>query len=313
MDRNNILLLGGSGFIGKNIIEYINNISTIKLTVIIRDKKKLIKNNNFNNNINLVELSNLDYTSIIDLIIKNDINCVIHLASSLKPSSGEEQFHKELDSIILPSFKLIDYLANRNIKLVYFSSGGAVYGNYAIPITENFNRKPINYYGLSKLLIENFIFFKSAISELDYIILRPSNAYGKYQNFQSDQGIIAVAIDKIYRNEPIQVWGDGNVLRDYICVTDIVNILFQLLNSGVSKEDLNVSSGYLFSINEVINTIENETQIKALVEYNRERIIDAPKIELINKKLKEFVSFNFTSLKAGIKEHTFYYKKLNES
>lgn len=312
MERKNILLLGGSGFIGKNIIEYVNNVITINLTVIVRNKKRLIQNNDLNSNINLVELSKLDYTTLIDLIIKDNINCVIHLVSSLKPSSGEDQFYNEFDSITLPTFKLIDYLANRNIKLVYFSSGGTVYGNYALPISENFIRKPINYYGLSKLLIENYILFKSTISHLDYIILRPSNAYGKYQDFQSDQGFIAVALDKIYRNEPIQVWGDGNVVRDYICVTDIVKILFLLLEIGVSKEDLNLSSGYLFSINEVIKIIENETQIKAIVHYTPERKIDAPKIELLNTKLKEFVPFIFKGLNIGIKEQIIYYKNLNE-
>jgi UDP-glucose 4-epimerase len=313
MFLQNILLLGGSGFIGKNIIEYVESNKNINLYVCVRNKDNTFCDKEYFENIRYIHYSHFDDIVIIDIINQYDINCIIHLISSLKPSSCEMLFYESFNTFILPTFKLLDFVADRNIKFVYFSSGGAVYGNYNEPITEQFDRNPINFYGFSKLLVENYIFFKSKTSNLDYIILRPSNAYGKYQNFKSDQGFIAVAIDKIVNKNKIQVWGSGNVLRDYIYVSDIVEILFILLERNVSRNQFNISSGQLFSVNDIINTIEKELNINAIVEYNKERKIDAPKIELLNDKIKSIFPFNFININDGIKKQLEFYKSINES
>lgn len=302
-----ILILGGTGFIGKNIVESFKNDDNCKLVVVSRDLN-LIDNAIFSADSISVELGSFsDPVFIENLIVEYDVTIIIHLISNLIPSSSATEFYEGMNDFIIPTFRLIDFIANKNIKFMFFSSGGTIYGNSDAVINEETPLNPINNYGFTKLIVENYIRFKSNSSQLDYIIVRPSNVYGKYQLFDRNQGFISVAINKIQNNLPIEIWGDGNTIRDYIDVFDVVSIVRKLLYSSISNVTLNLSTGVGFSLLEMIQIIEANLGKKSIVHFNTKRIVDANKVILDNTKLLDIVDHEFIGVSEGIKHQIKYY------
>lgn len=297
----NILLLGGTGFIGKNIIESFENESDYNLIIVSRNTTLIDSSFFIDKKVKIILGSIKDSNFIEKIILDYKVNVVFHLVSSLIPSSSQADFYSSLDDVIVPTFKLIDFIATRDIKLIFFSSGGTIYGNSTNLITEDTNLNPINNYGYSKLTIENYIRYKSNISLLNYIILRPSNVYGKYQSFDGNQGFISVAINKIQNGQVINIWGTGKTIRDYIHVDDLTTILKKILSNSISNKSFNLSTGIGFSLLEIIKIIENNLNKKAVLSFDSERIVDANSVILDNSKILEIIDHDFINIEEGIK------------
>jgi len=298
--KNNILIIGASGFIGKNIVDSLKNAGH-KLFFMTRNVNSFKHENN-----NKCYCSLNDSKLIFRFIEENDINIVIHLASSLIPSSSEESFNEELSNIILPTYRLID-CSEKNIKFIFFSSGGTIYGkaNSKI-ISENSSKNPINYYGYSKLLLEEYILFKYRTNQLQYLILRPSNVYGRYQRADKNQGFIAVAIDKILHDKTIEIWGDGKVIRDYIYVEDVATITKKLIENNIENKILNIGSGEGYSLNEILTIFSSIFSKDIKVKYTEKRSVDVDKMILDVSLLRENINFTLTPLDKGINQYIDY-------
>ena len=145
----NLLLIGGAGFIGMSLHRFIystNFKEKFKLFVLEPEHIDTSRVEFFNSVIIKESLSNTD--AIYNILKTNNIHIVIHLASTLIPSSSQQDFQNELQNIIIPSVKLIQLCSVSGIKFIYFSSGGTVYGNTKTlePIKESYSLKPISYY-----------------------------------------------------------------------------------------------------------------------------------------------------------------------
>lgn len=281
----NILIIGQNGFLGKKITSVFKKYN----------KFKIISTN--------LRLNNLD--ELLNLIKSHNVEIIIHLASDLIPSSNEVEFHNSIDNLVIPTFKLIDYASKKDIKFVYFSSGGAIYGqNENERITEDSILNPINYYGYSKMLIENYILLKNKIENLSYLILRPSNIYGDgYVNYKN-QGFIGVAINRILNGEELTIWGDGLNVKNYINVEDVTEILHILLIKSVSNDTFNICSDSRsnLSLIEIVKIIENISNKKANLKYIKPKDFDVKNIILSNDKLSKVIDYKFKSIIDGIFE-----------
>ncbi len=299
--KKNVLVLGGTGFIGRNVVDnlYDNNYNIVLLA---RDAKKISNQYKTCDRISIVEGDILQFKLIESVILEHKIELVIHLVSNLIPSSSLEDFKVELSEVVLPSFKLLELLSELNIQVVYFSSGGTIYGNANDFIDENQKLNPINYYGYSKLMIENHIRFLNTTQKLTYLILRPSNVYGKYQKIEAQQGFIAVALGKFISNSTIEIWGNGEVVRDFVDVQDVSEGLRKLIETNIVNTALNMGSGEGKSLNEVLSIIKTILQRSVEVIYKDKREVDVDRMVLDINKLKNFIDFNPKSLKKGINE-----------
>jgi UDP-glucose 4-epimerase len=299
---NRFLLIGGGGFIGSAITKQLllngsevfvfelpeANISRLES---IKEKVKIY-------------YGNLSQHNVIKNIIKeNRITTVLHLASSLIPSSTESQYYNDLENIVYPTIKLLPMFSDLGIKFVFFSSGGAVYGKKSLgKFSETDQLMPISHYGQSKLILEESIKFENRKSGLNYLIMRPSNPYGAGQSLYGKQGLIATCIYNIKHNQKIQIWGDGKVIRDYIYIDDFVQIVISLINKSEGKQIYNIGSGIGSSVNDVLDFLKHNVDKKIEIEYLESRDIDASNIVLIISKLSMIVDFDYTSLNNGIKK-----------
>ena len=296
----NILFIGGAGFIGSNIIKSIDK-KKYRLTVV--EPKDAYVNRLNGLDLNLLYGSLDDVNFLKECIDKQEIQVLVHLVSTLIPGSCYEDYKKEYKNVIFPSIELMEYCAQKGVRFIYFSSGGTVYGNRndIWPFKETDPMNPISYYGWSKQMMENSILFMHRTKGLDYLIVRPSNPYGHGQNLYGKQGVVAVAIGKILKGEPVEVWGDGSAVRDYIYIDDLANVFVQLIEKDVKNTTLNIGSGRGYSVNDVLAFLKIVTQQDFKILYQNPRPVDVSSMVLELSNLKQYVDLEFTPFMDGIK------------
>lgn len=300
----NILFLGGAGFIGSNIIKKIINDNNYKIFVLEPSFANTSRLSKLYRSITIID-GQINNLNLIKTILEdNHINIVVHLVSTLIPGSSYEDFKKEFENVVFPTTRIMELCASRKIKFIYFSSGGTVYGNSNIKrksFCETDTLSPISYYGLTKQIIENSILFESRRGNLNYLIIRPSNPFGVGQSLNGNQGFIAVAIGKILSNEPIEVWGDGSTIRDYIYIDDLSHAFYQLIKYNINNEIINIGSGHGYTINDVLQRLKNVVEKPIKVIYKESRSVDVNSMILDISKLKSFINVQHTHLEDGIK------------
>lgn len=294
------LVLGAAGFIGRNLVD-----ALVANQNVVHVFDRIDTSNIFpSTKVKHVGFHVFSSEDILDYIRENDVDVVVHLISGLLPASNVDEYFKELDSVVLPTMQLVDGLKNNGVQFVYFSSGGTVYGNAVEhEINEDHKCSPINYYGYSKHQIESFITTTACQSKLKYLILRPSNPYGRYQNINGKQGFIAVSIGRILRKESIEIWGDGSVVRDYIYIGDLCSVFMRLMDLDIGNTILNIGSGEGYSLTYIVKSILDCVKEKHehLVNYKPSRNIDVSRVVLDISKLKDLIEFQSTPISEGIK------------
>ena len=298
---SNILFLGGAGFIGSNLIRtLIGRQDDIKVYVLEPTFANISRLDGMEVQVFRGTLQDIDFVQSI--IEANHIDTIVHLVATIIPGSTFEDYKREYQQVIFPTIELMQYCAQKDIKFVYFSSGGTVYGNRTdmTPFKETDPMAPISYYGWSKQMMENSILYVHRTAGLKYLIVRPSNPYGHGQNIHAKQGLIAVALGKILAGEPIVVWGDGSNVRDYIYIDDLCEVLCQLLEKDVCNTTLNIGSGVGASINDIIQVLRDVVSEEVQVEYQPARKVDVSHMILDTTHLKQYVNVEFTSLVDGV-------------
>ena len=297
-----ILILGGAGFIGASLVKRFLGDNGWRVVILEPETADLSRLEPFTGRFELVRGTLYDTALIADVIDRYGVDVAVHLVSTLIPGSSLDHFLKETERVINPSASLFRLCAEKKVKLVFFSTGGAVYGNSGgRPHREEDRREPVSYYGLSKSIMEDLIGFEHRRSGLDYLIVRPSNAYGPGQSPDGQQGLIAVAAGKALRGEVLQIWGDGKAVRDYIYVEDLADAVFRLIGSGLSCETVNVGSGKGYQVNEVLSILGSHLDSPLKVEYVGKRNVDVDSIVLDCTKIGTLIDFHPIGLEEGIK------------
>ena len=300
----NILLVGGAGFIGSNLIKRIINNSESEFKIYVLEPLFANISRIENLNVELIRGELMDVDLLESIITSKKINVIIHLVSSLIPGSSYEDFIDEYQKVIFPSIRLMELCCRHDVKFVFFSSGGTVYGERKdiIPFKEEDELRPISYYGWSKQMMENSILFKNRTQGLKYLILRPSNPFGHGQNLFGKQGLIAVCIGKILGGIPIEVWGNGNAVRDYIYIDDLSDAVIKLLqNENIMNTTINIGSGMGYSINDIMGLLKTVSGINFKSKTMEARHSDVSNMILNNDKLKSLIDFKITPIIEGMK------------
>lgn len=298
----NILFIGGAGFIGSNLIKRLLNESGYKIYVLEPQFANISRIENIPVKIFRGELMDVDLLESI--IASNNIDMVVHLVSTLIPGSCYEDFIDEYQNVIFPSIRLMEICCRYDVKFVYFSSGGTVYGERKSynPFKEDEELKPISYYGWSKQMMENSILFKNRTQGLKYIIIRPSNPFGHGQNLFGKQGLIAVSLGKIISDQPVEVWGNGSAVRDYIYIDDLSDALTKLIQDDkIQNVTINLGSGVGYSVNDILAFLKIVSGKDFEIKYVEARNVDVSNMILNIDKLKSLIEFRTTPILDGMK------------
>jgi UDP-glucose 4-epimerase len=189
-------------------------------------------------------------------------------------------------------------------KIIFISSGGTVYGiPESIPIKESHASNPISSYGITKRTIESYFNLYDKLWGLNTCIFRLSNPYGEKQNPKGTQGVIPVFLHKAIHGEVIEVWGDGEIVRDYIHIKDVIRVLTQAITIDTPESIYNLGSGIGTSLNEILALIKNDLEPELKVNYLSARSFDVPTNVLNTDLLRQRFNFRSTiNLKTGISE-----------
>jgi UDP-glucose 4-epimerase len=222
-----------------------------------------------------------------------DVEVVVHLIHSTVPSSSMRNPTFDVTSNVVSTAAWLSRLSETCVKrVIYISSGGTVYGvPRSLPVAEDHPLNPMSAYGISKLACEKFASMYSELNGIEYRILRPANAYGEGQPINRGQGILGVMADRIARNEPIEVWGTGTGLRDYVHVDDVVGAILASIEHCGTSRIFNVSTGIGYSVLSLIDAFQSRIGCKLAVEHLPARGFDVPDNVLDNALLRRETSW----------------------
>jgi UDP-glucose 4-epimerase len=203
---------------------------------------------------------------------------VVHLASTSTPANADRDIPADAQANVIASLNLFEHCVAEGVRrLVFLSSGGTVYGIPAVtPIPESAQTRPITAYGAAKLAIEKYLEVYRRQRGLDYTVLRVANAYGPYQTDEKQQGVIAAFVLKALRGEPIEIWGDGSVVRDYIYIEDVAEALMASLAYSGNERVLNIGSGIGTSLLDIAIKIEQSLGVHSQRRFRAGRPADVP-------------------------------------
>lgn len=279
------LIFGGEGFIGTNLRQALVG-KVNKLTVFSRKKKQTT---DFHG-VDWIIGDFMDSTAVSAAVEGYDV--VFHLITSTTPYSSNLDKIYDVQSNVLSTLHLLDACRKAKVKrIIFVSSGGTIYGkSIEIPTSENAPTNPISSYGISKLVIEKYLALYEELYGLKYVALRVANPYGPYQNALKNQGAISAFLNQILQGNPVNIWGDGSCMRDYIYIDDLVEALIASISYNGNQRVFNIGSGTGHSLNQIVETISNCLNQKVDVNYLEARAVDIPKsvlnIDLANKELK---------------------------
>ncbi|WP_293302841.1 NAD-dependent epimerase/dehydratase family protein [Pedobacter sp. UBA4863] len=298
--KETVLLIGGTGFIGKNIIDYVLNNKTNSVYKFIVLSRHL-----HTERCNSVEYVVGDYSNVnllMELFTRWKFTKVFHCATSTTPLSSGNNILGDINGNLIATIGLLDVMKHFDCKhILYLSSGGAVYGEKKVSlISENEICYPMSSYGVVKLTIENYLRLYQKQYGINYLILRISNPFGKFHTSEK-QGVINIAIRRALRGELVEVWGNGSQSKDYIYVDILVKFIFQVVESNCINKTLNVGSGETHSLNSILDVIKLYLP-DLRVKYLDSKITDVKDFCLNISLLKSFVDFEVLDFKDTIQK-----------
>lgn len=279
-----ILILGGSGFLGKNLVRQL--LQSYENTVVSFDRcESTLVHSNL---AQIVGEFDCD-TDFVSLTYGMDI--VVHCISTTSPRNFSG-FYPEFQDNVLPTIRLLDACKENSVKkVVYLSSGGTVYGESDENLlSEEHCCNPICAYGVHKLSVEKIAHVYTHLNWVKCDVVRLANPYGPEQ-VTKGVGVISAFIRKIMEGSPIELIGDSSNLRDYIYIDDAINAIQAVIQYRGEVDLFNIGTGVGTSVNELIRIISEKLQLTPQIIRIPGEGVDVSKNILDISRLKKETGF----------------------
>ena len=269
------LLLGGGGFIGRHVALLLVQLGfrvTIASRHCIIDQfpEELRKHISWK----VLELGAADWDDLVE-----DADIVHHYAWGSIPASANANPRGDLVTNVSATIDLLDALKRKGSGRVLFSSsGGTVYGRLKFnPVSEEHPLFPTTAYGAGKVTAETYFGLYREMYGLDCRIARIANPYGAGQDLTKGLGAVTTFLHKAISGDVISIWGTGDVVRDYLHISDLAKGLVKLSLASVTREFIfNFGSGIGVSLNDIVYEIENQLKRPLTVYRTERRSFDVP-------------------------------------
>ena len=276
-NRRKALVTGGAGFIGSHIVEMLMQ-DGWHVTVV--DDLSGGDRANLPVGVPLV-VCDIAAPALMSVFVDGAFDVVIHCAAqtSVPHSVADPAFDRQVNLVGTENVIRCAKAADVG-RFVFFSSGGAIYGDTAVRADEATLPAPLSPYGVHKLAAEGYVI----LSGLSYAILRPANVYGPRQRAGTDGGVIATFVDRLSRSETLHVNGDGEQVRDFVYVADVAAAVRAALawhGSGI----WNVASGTETTVNDLTRSVGQALRVVPTVTYGPPRAGDVRISRLANTRI----------------------------
>ena len=295
-----IIVTGGAGFIGKHLVKFLikkdisvtifDNFSNSKEDSIADLKSQGVK---------IIEGDIIKIHEINNAVKNHDI--VIHLAAKISVEDSIKNSTKTFQTNVDGTKNVLIACEKNNIKKIIVSSSAAVYGESEadVKLTEKSKINPISPYGESKVMMENEIKKITENNDMNYVILRFFNIYGKSQSPEY-AGVITKFIKKIEMNQSLEIFGDGMQTRDFISVKDVVNSIYHSIENG-KNQIYNIGSGKPITIKQLAKLMITLSKKELKINYNDAKKGDIrfseADVSLAKKELHYLPKYSLESIK----------------
>lgn len=297
-----ILVTGGAGFIGSHLVDAL--VTRGHVVYVLDKEAPSLKRRNALAEYRVGDIREDTWGA---WMAEKKPEIVFHLAACIDDRATDAGM--VYDHNVSGSLRVFEAAKRTGAKKIIFASSCAVYGaQEKFPITEKARTSPQTPYGLSKLLGEQALFFYQS-EEREVIAFRFANVYGPGQDGSKESGAVAIFTQKMLKNEPYFLNGDGKTLRDYVCVEDVVEALILGMQRGVIGV-INIGTGKEISTKDLAHIMQKETGGTS-TQVARPEVRDAViRMKLAIGKAKRELGWKpAISLKKGIAKTISWYKK----
>lgn len=296
----NVLVTGGAGFIGSHTVDKL--IAANVTTVVIDRAEPKYKNEKA-----IYYRLDLNSPETEDVFKNHSFDCVIHLAAQASVAvSVADPVHDATDNV-MASVRVIELCKKYNVKRIIVSSSAALYAiPQYLPVDEKHPISFLSPYAVSKHTMEEYV----KLSGLSYIIFRYANVYGPRQDPHGEAGVVSIFTEKMIKNQPLEIHGDGEQTRDFVYVSDVAEMNCRAVNSPVSGVVLNVSTNTQTSVNDLFSAIQRNTDYTLSPNRSPSRPGDIKHSVLNNSSAAEALNFKpQTTLEDGLAETVRFFKQ----
>jgi UDP-glucose 4-epimerase len=314
LDKKKIVVTGGLGFVGHNLVKFLVDNHDADVTVIdncINSKPAILGDHL--DKVTFIEADVTNFASIEKYIAA--ANYVFHLAC-VQIGASSSIPRKDVEVNAISTLDILEFLRHKrpaHFERFIYTSSASIYGSTThLPIKETSRTKVLSNYAATKLLGENYTTIYGANYDIPVTSVRYSNIYGYGQTPQNPYcGVLGIFIHNAILGKDLTVIGDGEQTRDYTFITDAVAATtLAAVHPAALNEVYNVGSGVETSVNklaEIIKDIAGNIEIRHIAERDidniRRRVMD---IELIHQKLRWTPKVN---IRKGIELTIEHYRK----
>jgi UDP-glucose 4-epimerase len=262
-----VVVTGGAGFIGSHVVDAL---------VARGDAVTVIDDLSYGSKANLnpaADFHKLDIRSAeaAELLIRVSPQAVTHLAAQMSVSVSVREPVFDAQVNVLGSLNMMDAARQVGAKVVFASTGGAIYGpTDLVPTPETSPALPIAPYGVAKLAVERYLYSYQVQHGLDSVALRFANVYGPRQTPHGEAGVVAIFARAMLFDSKAVINGDGHFTRDYVYVADTVRAVLLSLD-GDENGIFNVGTGREVDVNEVFRMLVHATGVSVPERHGPDR------------------------------------------
>lgn len=308
MKNKQVLVTGGAGFIGSNLVGYLLKEGN-SVTVLDNFMSGYRSNLDPFPAIRIIEGDVRDKT-IVENAMK-EVEVVFHLAASVGNKRSIDHPITDAEINVLGTLNVLEAARNEGVRKIVTSSSAGIFGELkTIPIKEDHPLEPDSPYGCTKLCEEKLCLSYAKLYDLEAICLRYFNVYGPNQRFDAYGNVIPIFVFNMLRNESLIIYGDGEQTRDFVNVSDVVQANIKAADSiGVSGA-FNIASGKRVTINRLVEMITKNNSNSIKIEHGPERPGDVrhslADIMLAHQRIKYTPGID---LESGIEEYVKWARK----
>ncbi|WP_432642113.1 NAD-dependent epimerase/dehydratase family protein [Acidaminococcus sp.] len=302
-----ILVTGGAGFIGSHVVPAL--LAKGDCEVVVLDNLSTGRRSHVPEGARF-QLLDIRSRELWDFMAREKFQTVVHLAAQTLVPYSMEYPEADEDLNVTGIVHVLEGCRKSGVEQFIFSSSAAIYGdNQNLPLKETEISAPTSFYGLSKVVGEDYIRMYSRCFGLKHIIFRFANVYGERQGETGEGGVISIFARKIAQGKPVTIFGDGNQTRDFIYAGDLA----RAISAGIGYNGcatLNVSTNKEVSLNQLIAILEKILGRSMDVQHGPVRPGDIYASVLSHKALVEILGMReYTDLEAGLRKTLAYFQK----